>query len=173
MKIIELKIILYVIILILFEGCSRRLYVMIPDEKIIIECPFSNPIGCIPIDAKDTAMVNKRAFIGVFEIKDIKVQKGVYKIEVKCDSLYKDGTEHWCEIYSIKDKHIKGFKKIKKGYKYEMVLNPYFFYDYLSDFAFREVNLNGRILGISTGAINIYTSPNLKGLYYSGGNVSN
>ena len=166
MKIIKLKIILYIIILVFLEGCSQRIFVSIPKENAFIGCSCSNLSFCIPIDTKDTALVNKRAYIGVFTVKDIELQKGVYKIEVKCDSLYKDGSERWVEIYSVKSEKIKGLKKIKKGYKYEMVLNPYFLHDVGVDFSFRKVYLNGKPYGISTGRMNIYTTFNLKGLYY-------
>lgn len=148
----------------------------IPDKNVTIGCPFDDFIPCIPIDIRDTALVNKRAYIGIFEIIDIELQKGVYKIVVKCDSLYKDGSERWVEIYSVKSKKNKGLKKIRKGCNYEMILNPYFLHDSGVDFCSREVYLNGKLYGISTGRINIYTTPNLQGLYYiplEGGNVSN
>lgn len=162
---IKLKIILNIIILILLEGCSQRTFVYIPKDNTVFGL-LDRPKFSTPIDIRDTALVNKRAYIGVFEIIDIELQKGVYKIEVKCDSLYKDGSERWVEIYSVKSKKMKGLKKIKKGCNYEMVLNPYFLHDVCVDFRSREVYLNGKRYGISTGRINIYTTPNLKGLYY-------
>jgi hypothetical protein len=96
----------------------------------------------------------------------VELQQGIYKIEVQCDSLYKDGSRRWCEIFSKKTDKIKEGQRIKKGEIYELTLNPYFMHDILVDFKIREVYISSIPIGISTGRRNIYTSPNLNGLYY-------
>ena len=67
------------------------------------------------------------------------------------------------------DKKIKGAKKIKVGGEYELLLCSYFAHDviyvnHINDHLYID---NVSILFFNTGGkINLYTTPNLKGLYY-------
>jgi hypothetical protein len=158
----------YIVLLmiVIISSCHRRFYVYFPPKGWEIGCPFDDLRGCIPINPKDTMIVKERSIIGIFEIVDIELQKGVYKIGVQCDSLYKDGSQRWCEVFSIETMKMENKKKIKKGQKYKLILNPYFVHDILTDFCPRKVYIQGIPVGISTGRINIYTTQNLNGLYY-------
>ena len=158
-------------------SCSRRMYVHIPPKGWTIGCPFSDSRGCIPINLLDTTTVNQRAITYNFKVTDIKKQKGVYRIIMEVDSLVhyqyvRDSLiqDYYYypafEVFSVQTEKMKNYKKIKKGKKYELTLNPYFMHDFLVDFAVREVYIRGISIGIRTGGPNIYTTFNLNGLYY-------
>jgi hypothetical protein len=150
--------------IILFLGCNRHSYIYIPPKGWEVGC--SSPLACIPIDSNDIETIRKRALKGVFRIIDIKKQKGVYIIEVDSDSLFKDNIYYSYQVFSIEMERIEGHKKIKKKRKYELTLNPYFMHDVFMDFIPRRVYIKGKSIGVSTGRMNIYTTPNLNGLYY-------
>ncbi|MCL2132659.1 MAG: hypothetical protein FWH36_09490 [Lentimicrobiaceae bacterium] len=77
------------------------------------------------------------------------------------------------EILTVELKNLKGHKKIKKDKKYELTINPYFEYDYVDKYKYpsqtiyaRPMNIKGKHIGIFTNTWNIYTTPNIEGLYY-------
>jgi hypothetical protein len=155
----------------------------VPPKGTIFGCPFDNSysIFCIPINPNDTVMVNEKAETHVYKIIEIKKQKGVYRIKMESDTpiYYQDQEDSLIhnryfypiyEVFSIQTNKQTNeqtkYKKIKKGGKYKLTLNPYFIHAGLVDFAIREVYINGIPFGISTGNTNIYTTQNLNGLYY-------
>jgi hypothetical protein len=152
-------------------------------------CSFldSDTIYCIPINTDDTIKVKENAVTGVFKIIKIENERNIYRITLQRDSIYyyRYFNEYDSsfrdtyfspvyEVYTVKLENFKGYKKIKKGKKYALTLNPYFEYDY-AKYKYRSevidvrpVDIKGKHIGIGIGttAPNIYTSPNIDGLYY-------
>lgn len=113
----------------------------------------------------DSIEQEKRSVIEDFVITEIYEGDGVYEIIVKNDS-------NSYEIVSLKTDEKKDLNIVKKGKKYRMKLIPYFnFYD-SEDTGFpRERTYMLYIDGYKIQGANIlhwqlYTTPNLKGLYY-------
>ena len=167
-----------------YNSASR--YISFPPKgcNCIIGCSLYDTIGCIPINPNDIILVKEYAITDIFTIIGIKSRKGVYRIEVQKDSLYHYRHQNFdssfrdiyyyptYEIFTVKTEKLKGYTKIKKGRKYKLTLNPYFRHNILSDFNTRGVYIKGRHFGISTGLPNIYTTPNIDGLYYMSAGVS-
>ncbi|MDD3939929.1 MAG: hypothetical protein WC946_09145 [Bacteroidales bacterium] len=182
------KIKLFVIFLVInpyiFLGCYSHKFAYIPEENTTFGCPFYDSLGCIPINPTDTLLVKNRSETNLYTICDIKKQNNVYRIKVEIDTLISYNFNHdsnlttkyyrpTYEVFSLKTKKIKEFEKLKKGNKYKMTLNPYFLHDILADFKVRGVYIQDQYFGISTGKTNIYTSPNVYGLYYIPNNKNN
>ena len=115
----------------------------------------------------DSIEQEKRSVIEDFVITEIYEGDGVYEIIVKKDSIP-------YEIVSLKTDEKKDLNIIKKGKKYKMKLIPYFNF-YVSDNTGvnfpREYTYMLYIDGYKVQGANIlhwqlYTTPNLKGLYY-------
>ncbi|MDR1791823.1 MAG: hypothetical protein LBR36_00040 [Bacteroidales bacterium] len=128
--------------------------------------------------------------IGIGEVRSIESEKGIYKIRIKLDSIYKDlkcldcektvfVDSFFAEIYTLDVGKIYTLDRIQIGNKYMFAINPYFVYDNDSCCAYkeklfagdgsdlREIYLNGIPIAIKRFRYgNIYTTPNLKGLYY-------
>jgi len=166
----------------LLASCHRYTsFVHFPQKNTEIGCPLYDSIGCLPMNPRDTIMLRERAITGIFKVVEIKKQKWVYRVRVQKDSLihYRYQSCHDTsyqemyyypiyEVFTVKTEKLKGYKKIKKGEKYELIVNPYFEHDIWTDFSVRGVYIKGKHVGIATGMENIYTSPNINGLYYIG-----
>ncbi|MDD4210284.1 MAG: hypothetical protein PHI52_08120 [Bacteroidales bacterium] len=157
------------IIFLLFTSYKMDINVKKQDFNFITnKCFFCNPI--------DTIFKDKKAIRDTFIVRNIKFQKGIYEIDVSRQLKGENESKiwYWYKIYSVKAKKKEKYEIIKVGEKYELILNPYFEkdleFDLISDYN-REVNINGK--KIYTNKKNVYTTLNLKGLYYIPGSVSN
>jgi len=100
---------------------------------------------------------------GVFKIMKIKHVENGYILNL-CD----EKNNYWYSVVSLKEK-IKKCPKIKVGKSYNLVLKPYYeetYFPYLG--MLFDIELNGKkiIVPSETWTSNVYTSQNLKGLYY-------
>jgi RHS repeat-associated protein len=157
-------------------GCCKQRFVWIPpkgtiNSYTIYGCPWADPICCTPMNTKDTAMVRQKAKTGIFKILKIQKTKFVYRFELEKDTLMYNASlrkyyHPFYEVFSIQTDKQKKHQKIRIGKKYQLTLNPYFVHNCFVDGSVRGVYINGINIGVSTLYGNIYTSPNINGLYY-------
>jgi hypothetical protein len=160
---------------------TKFVYFLPNGERI--GCANDQQMYCQVANPNDSAAY-KRLIIKEGYVKKIDIKKGIYRITVKIDSLtintnFYDTTDNvfynncfldsfYVEIFTIKEEKVKGQKKIKEGQSYLFTIMPYFVYDcsFGCSNMIREVFISGIPLALATYRINVYTSPNLKGLYY-------
>lgn len=101
-------------------------------------------------------------------IRDYKVEKIFHQSKAFIIYLHNEKEDKWYTLVSIKKK-VRGYSKIKVGSTYALRLNPYFNQSYIPDHArtFRVI-IEGVKVSVKSESWtgNVYTSENLKGLYY-------
>ena len=134
------------------------------------------PDGIVSIDPNDTITIKKYSRTETFTITDIEIINNVYyRITVQSDSIntyFYNGIEHSynpiCEIISLKTKNIKLSEKIKKGQRYKFTLIPCFTHperNIIPIHMYMYVYTKGLSIPVVVVG-NIFTTPNLEGLYY-------
>ena len=135
--------------------------------------------GTISIDPNDTITINKYSLTENFTVTDIEKKKGYYNISVQSDSIQNifDSDSNIIysfrigyQIISLKTSNIKISKKIQKGQQYTLTLIPnvMFLGNPCTILSHRVLYVftKGKYIAI-VSASNIYTTPNLDGLYYT------
>jgi len=183
---------IYVIALILisfsFLTCSRKYVCYSPRDATTTKIKYvwdDMPL----IDPNDTIMIEKKSLIENFTVIQIKKEKGVYAIIVESDSIRTRNMWSLLEfgfvendsistkynmttyqphyiIYSIKTENNKGYKRVKKGKRYDLILQPCFKNSVVMDFYVADIYIKGMYVPIIVSTLKVFTSPNLDGLHY-------
>ena len=141
----------------------------------ITKRPYTESKYPISIDPNDTVSINKYSIIGNFTIIEIiEKNKVYYDIIVQRDSVdtvsdSKNNVKNFYRIISLKTKNIRLSKKIKEKQLYTLTLIPCFVPEPNIVHGHMYVNIytKGLRIPIVKCEPNIYTTPNLNGLYYT------
>ncbi len=183
---------IFLFCLVLFYSCSKNTSIYKELKyKHIYKAPtkgeyentrYSKDI--IPISPYDTVMMKRYSLTDTFTVLEITKEKGVYIIEIErsspliiYDSLGQQFIEYipYGEIVSKQTRKVKGVEKIEVGKKYKFILNPCFVPHPIFPIKYggsRErlysiyLFTKGWKIPFLKSALDVYTSPDLEGLYY-------
>jgi hypothetical protein len=173
------KLLVFIVAFVLLSSCVHYQKVYYPEKG----GRFGNESSYIKntwelLNIHDTMALNEKKLTAKGKIVKIIKSKYVNIVKVQLysvhyyftfsDSIIFSGTADSliCDVVSLNIGHVHGIKKICKGKIYDFLLLPYFKYECDAHGIVREVILNGCPFGINTVRSNIYTTPNLQGLYY-------
>ena len=160
-------------------SCTKSIYSSLRIQKgVYMKIEYGDNI--VSIDSHDTATINKYSLNENFIVTDIKKEKGFYNIIIKSDLMQtflnpntntKDSFYAHYQIISLKTKKIKRYEEIKKGQQYTLALTPHFYPNSnttIGDEIYTVVFIftKGMRVPVVKTALDIYTTPNLEGLYY-------
>jgi len=179
--------ILFSIPFIFVWSCSKHVsHLPRPQKGIYTKTGFGGYGDIVSIDPNDAVTINKYSLTETFTITNIIEEKGVYSIIIKSDSIRasvnpftnkneKDSFYVHYQIVSLKSKKIKGYEEIKKGQQYELTLIPCILSkpNAIPSMRYVRAYTKGKYCHVSMSMFDIYTTPNLEGLYYipAGGTV--
>jgi hypothetical protein len=159
-----LKKIVLITVLILFIVSS------LSSQTTIFKKVKRLPKDSLRLIAKDTTMIVEILTITKIKGTEINLKKNGLKIKRKKKNVYilkcaSDDNQSRI-IISLSSK-IKGYSKVKVGKKYKLFLIPYFEEDCMPGDGYEVINIDNLIIpNIRVLGINLYLTPNLKGLFY-------
>jgi DNA-binding XRE family transcriptional regulator len=158
-----------------FLACSRDMYVAYTPRNAIHSI-YNYEWADIPrIEPNDTITIKENSLTENFIVTEIKKEKGVYAITVESDSIRQiDSCSYHSAfsyhpsyiIYSIKTEKDRGYKKIKKGQRYNLTLQPCFKNCPLFSHQIIDIYIKGMYVPIIKSTLDVFISPDLDGLYY-------
>jgi hypothetical protein len=171
----------YCIPFIFMWSCSRYVFSPPSPKKGTYANVKITDSDIISIDPNDTVAVRKYSLIENFTIIEIKERKGYYEIVVQSDSIRtsfnpitgKYGNHSFYvqyQIVSLKPQKGKGCGEIKEGQQYKLTLIPCIIYnpDVIPSIRYVRVYTKGMCFYVYMTTLDIYTTPDLDGLYYMG-----
>jgi hypothetical protein len=154
----------------LFGSCSKRfLNLSKPTKGTYVDREYFDG-KYRTINPNDTNTINKYSLTEDFRIISIKQHKGFYTIMIDSDSSIGHSflSMSTFQIVSLKGKKIKGHEEIKIGQRYKLTINPALVpspKNVIPSHVIVYVFTKGMWIPVES-TINIYTTPNLDGLYY-------
>jgi len=155
-------------LVVVFNGCvtKKRTSKRIDFGIILRDGPFSE------------VFIKKYSLKENFTITRIEEKDEFYYIIVQSDSIrtiiHPFTNEEYTynpyyQIVSLKSEKIEEYEEIKIGERYDLTLIPLIIHEpggfFSSSFSI-QTNIDGKDFSISVNGLNVYTTPNLDGLYY-------
>jgi len=131
------------------------------------------------VNPNDTITINKYSITGYFTVMEIKERNGFYMIRIQNDSMrihHSDLPYHIIvknsidyQIVSLKSKKREGYEKIKLWQRYKLTINPALVprpRDVMPSHVIVYIFTKRMWVPVEVCMLDIYTTPNLDGLYY-------